>query len=210
MLDLRRFTPTQPKKEQVDEALMRFKKEMSSNVNAAYKGMRELETFLDKKAESLKKDPKTAEFCDDVLKMAAAARKFSFAIAPGTLSTAVTETYKEYMSAIALKEKIASEAKQRFHEYLARAIKYTEDKLEKKQVSASDYATKHLAQTLRGIGTAVKELVSTYPELKKPYLASLKLWEGGAVPSTDEEALKNLAQDKVILDLYQTVAGNVK
>ena len=67
----------------------------SPAVSAAYKSVRALENFLEDKVKTLAKDEKTKGFVKDVQAMAEAAKVYSFAIAPGTISEPITKDYNE-------------------------------------------------------------------------------------------------------------------
>lgn len=207
-LDLTLFTPHKADKQQIDDALKEFQKETSTSINAAYKGMRALENFLEKKAEDFKADPKTKEFAADAKKMADAARVFSFAIAPGTLSEPITQEYKLYMLAIKNRAEVLANSSKTFKKYVLASLTDTEKAIKSGKMTSSQY-TEHWSENLRGIGTVAKLLMAEYPELKAPIAVAAKLWAQAALPKTDEEVPTQLSKDLVILKKYKVVADKL-
>ncbi len=206
-MDIHRYTKGTYDRKGLEKALKECVEATGDAVQAAYKGMRALEIFLTDKASELKKDKKTAGFSDDVSEMADAARKFSFMIAPGTLSDQIMVEYKICLKSVEVKEQLLSQLGKTFKVYVAKAIKAVRE-AKQQPMTVPDYA-ELWSEHLRGIGATCKGIIGEYPELKEPLKIAATQWGENCVPGKAEEIPELLEKDLELLTQFGLIAKKV-
>lgn len=206
-LNLHEHLSLQYNRDDVEVAMKKLQSETTKPVTAAYHGMRDLENFLTNKAKEMAREDKTKGFAKDVEGMADAAKKFSFAIAPGTLSDTVLAQREEALNSIKVKEDLIAKQGKVFKGYVVTALKAT-IAAQNKPMTTSDYVS-HWSENLRGIGAACKVVAKDFPELQKPLKTAGTQWAQDNLPDDDEAVAKQLKADLVLLKEFGEIAKKV-
>lgn len=207
-LDLQKYLSGRYNREQLEQAMQQLREDTSDKVSKAYKGMRSLENFLKDKAKEMEKNEKTKKFAEDVEEMAEAAKKFSFVLAPGTLSEPITAEYNEAVIGLNTREQVMQKTNATFKKYVRTALDATEEGIEK-GMTAQFYTTEYWSQNLRGIGTFAGKVAENHPELKEPMQRAALLWVQSALPNNDHEVAGQLLKDRAVLQDYWKVAKDL-
>jgi hypothetical protein len=139
--------------------------------------------------------------------MAEAAKTFSFAIAPGTLSEPITEEYKLSVTGIEKREGVLASGSKIYKSYVTKALKATLQ-AQKTAMAPSQYVS-HWSENLRGIGTCVAGVAQAYPEVKVPMGEAKKEWVQSNMPSTNEGVVEQLKKDVEILKKFFAIAQKI-
>lgn len=207
-LDLTLYVPHRAGKAELDAAMKKLNADTVKAITAAYHSMRDLSGKLKSKAGEYGKNAKTKETAKQLLKMADDANKFSYAIAPGTISDPISKEYDRYVADIAKKEQVLANQRGIFKTYVSKALVAVQGAMTK-PMTATDYKENLWSEHLRGFGAAAKVLIADYPGLKSPMQIAMKQWMQDALPKNDPAVPAQLKKDFDLLRQFNQFASQM-
>jgi len=178
---------TLEKLEEVKDSILSKQKPLKD----AYDAMRSLSQFLERKAVELSKKGTNVpdSTVKHIRKMADEANKFSYSIAPATISDLVMTDYANCKKSMEAARVTRLNGAKIAIGYLASTIKIGSAGNIK---TVADYES-YWSENVRGIGTGLVTLVVDYPELKPLIKQAAKQWAENAKPKQDKDVPQAVA-----------------